>query len=330
MPENLIDHLGFPGRRLVAYGAGVSLLQMRAVTSLPVEYAVDDTPGLAGTTLDGIPIFPSSRLQDEPRDGLLVVIFANLPRSILAIAESLNSMGFVWGRHYIDCSMLHFETMAPRLCQLGIQPSRDLFSRVRLLSLYSSVSSMSYIAGSWLFAELLGNIPASGAIAECGVYNGGNALIALLCAERARERPYHLLDSFEGFREYSSADPASRRGEFRDVQFASLCDIFRNFPNTRIHKGYFAETLPSLTEDCYAMVYMDCDLYEPTLQLMNYFYPRMAKGGCLLWHDYWIPEQDPPHVKPFRGVNRAVREFLGPEADRLIVFPETTHALLIR
>ena len=330
MEQCLLDSLGFKGKRLIAYGAGVALLQMRVAAPLRFEYAVDDTPGLAGTTVDGIPVFPSARLSGEPRDDLLIVIFANVPRTILAIAESLNAMGFIWGEHYIDCSLLHFETMSPRLRAAGFNPSRDLFCRVRLLSLYSAVQSMSYIAGTWLFAELLRNIQSNGAIAECGVYNGGNALIALLCAEAATKRPYHLLDSFAGFREFSPADPSSRRGEFRDVNPASVRDVFSNFKNVRIHKGYFAETLPELREDQYAMVYMDCDLYEPTLQLCEYFYPRMAHGGCLLWHDYWVPEHDPPHVKPFRGVNRAVREFLGSEIDRLFVFPETTHALLLR
>jgi len=330
MPQSLLDGLGFQNKRLVAYGAGVALLQMRSATTLALEYAVDDTAGLAGTCIAGIPIFPSARLKNEQRDDLLIIIFANAPRSIMAIAESLNAMGFIWGQNYIDCSLLHFQIMAPRLSALGIQPSRDLFSRVRLLSLYSAVPNMSYIAGTWLFVELLRSLHVDGAVAECGVYNGGNALISLLCSENATGRPYHLLDSFEGFRELSPADPASRRGDFRDVNFASVRDTFHNFKNVQIHKGYFAATLQALSEDRYAMVYMDCDLYEPTLELCEYFYRRMAPGGYLLWHDYWVPEQDPPHVKPFRGVNRAVREFLGSEIDGLIVFPETTHALLIR
>jgi Macrocin-O-methyltransferase (TylF) len=165
----------------------------------------------------------------------LVVLFANVPGTILAIAESLNGMGFVWGEHYIDCSLLHFETMAPRLSALGLQPSRDLFSRVRLMSLYSSVRSMSYIAGTWLFVELLNGLRCPGAIAECGVYNGGNAFIALLSAEVASQRRYRLLDSFEGFREFSQLDPAPRRDEFRDVNMASILDVFRNFKNVQIH-----------------------------------------------------------------------------------------------
>jgi len=326
----ILERLGFGGKRLVAYGAGVSLLQMRAILPLEFEYAVDDTPGLAGTQVDGVPILPPSHLENEFRDDLLIIVLANLPASILAITDSLNARGFVWGENYIDCSVLHFETMAPRLSAMGITPNHALFSRVRLLSFYSAVRSMSYAAGSWLFAELIGNLPQTGAVAECGVYNGGNALTALLSSAAATQRRYRLLDSFQGFPELSAADPSARAKEFRDVNFARVRDLFRNFPNVEIHQGYFAATLPSLPEDRYSLVYMDCDLYEPTLELCEYFYPRVVPGGFLLWHDFWVPDEDRPHVRPFRGVNQAVCEFLGRGVDRLVVFPETTHALLRR
>ena len=304
--------------------------QMQAVEPLPLAYIVDDTPGLAGSAVDGIPICPSARLKDERRDDLLVIIFANTIQAILGIADSLNSMGFTWGVNYIDCPLLHFETMSARLRGLGIEPSRERFSRF--------VFSRSIPP-----SKACRMSPAPGCLSSCSRRCGRMAPLpsaasttaatrftALLCSDAALKRPYHLLDSFEGFREFSQLDPASRRREFRDVNFASLCDTFGNFKNVQIHKGYFAETLPVLAEDRYAMVYADCDLYEPTLQLCEYFYPRIAEGGYLLFHDYWVPEHDPPHLRPFRGVHRAVREFLGSNLSRLIVFPETTHALLIR
>ena len=75
---------------------------------------------------------------------------------------------------------------------------------------------------------------------------------------------------------------------------------------------------------------IDCDLYEPTLELCEFFYPRLATGGCLLFHDYWVPENEPPHIEAFRGVNRAVGEFFGADIQRLVVFPETSHAVLVK
>lgn len=329
-PSSLLQKPSFCDKRLIAYGAGMALLQMQKAM-LPLEYIVDDTPGLAGKDVMGLPVFPSARLMSERNNDLIVIIFANTPRAILGIAQSLNSMGFVWGKDYIDCSVLQYEAMKPRMQRaLGIESSEELFRRIRLLSLYTSIQSLSTISGTWLFAELLENVRCHGGIAECGVYNGGNAFVSLLCSASAVERPYHLLDSFEGFPTLSQTDPSSRQFDFKDVNVSYIRDVFRNFGNVHIHKGYFTDTLPSLSGERFAVVYIDCDLYEPTLELCEFFYPRLSEGGCLLFHDYWVPEEDPPHLQPFRGVNRAVGEFLGADIQRLVVFPETTHAVLVK
>jgi O-methyltransferase len=331
--DSLLRGLGISERRLIAYGAGMAFLQMQTVMPLALDYIVDNAPGLAGKEIMGFPVFHSSRLMTERNNDPMIIIFANTAPAILSIAQSLNSMGFVSGKDYIDCSVLQRQTMKARMQDaLGIRTSEELFRRIRLLSLYNSIQCHSTIAGTWLFAELLESMRCLGGIAECGVYSGGNAFISLLCSAKAAERPYHLLDSFEGFPELSQYDPSSRKFEFKDISFPYIRDIFRNFENVRIHKGYFTETLPSLSAERFALVYVDCDLYEPTLELCEFFYPRLADGGCLLFHDYWVPENDPPHLREpyFRGVNRAVGEFLGPEVQRLVVFPETTHAVFVK
>jgi hypothetical protein len=322
----------FDGKRVVAYGAGTALGQIKAVMDLPVEYIVDDTPGLAGKDVMGVPVYSPSRLLADNRDDRLVVICANTPRAILAISRALDAMGLAWGKDYIDCSELNFETMRIRMHDaLGIRACKQLFRRIKLLSLYNSIQSYSTIAGTWLFVELLEQLRCSGSIAECGVYNGGNAFISLLCSGQAAERKYHLLDSFEGFPELSQHDPSSRQGEFQDVSFARIREVFRNFENVEIHKGFFTNTLPGLTGEQFAAVYVDCDIYEPTLELCEFFYPRLPEGGFILFHDYWVSEDiSPLHPAPFRGVNRAVNEFLGSDHQKLVVFPETTHAVLVK
>ena len=332
LPSSLVQKLGFNEKRLVAYGAGMALLQMQTAMPLTLEYIVDDTPGLEGKEVMGLPVFPSSRLRTELGNDLVIIIYANTPRAILGIAQSLNSIGFIWGKDYIDCSILHYETMKARMQEsLGIQSNEELFRRIRLLSLYTSIQSISTIAGTWLFVELLKKTSGCvGSIAECGVYNGGNAFISLLCSAIAAEKPYHLLDSFEGFPVFSEMDPSSRQFEFKDVSLAFVRDVFRNFGNVLIHKGYFTDTLPALSGETFSLVYIDCDLYKPTLELCEFFYPRLSAGGCLLIHDYWVPEEAPAHFQPFRGVNQAVGEFLGVDIQRLVVFPETTHAVLVK
>jgi Macrocin-O-methyltransferase (TylF)/CoA binding domain len=320
------------GRQLVAYGAGLCLLQMQAV-GYKFVYAVDDTPGLAGKTIGGLPVFAVDRVKEFDEETTIIVICANKPHSILTMASRLNSLGLTWGKHYIDCAVLQFESMLPRIQkQLSIKGSNDTFSFVRLLSFYSSIVNLSYAAGTWLLVELLEHCGKScrGAIAECGVYSGGNAFITLMASQTARNNSYYLLDSFEGFKGQSQIDPASRMGDFKDVNIQRIQDVFRNFSDVIICQGEFHQTIPTIRDEEFLMVYIDCDLYEPTAFLCDQLYERVAKGGFLVFHDYWLPEMDPPHVETFKGVNRAVHDFLGSEISRLVVFPETTHAVLVK
>ena len=47
-------------------------------------------------------------------------------------------------------------------------------------------------------------------------------------------------------------------------------------------------------------MHLDADLYKPTLAGLEYFYPRLAKGGVILIHDF---------NHNWDGVRKAVDEF---------------------
>lgn len=64
-------------------------------------------------------------------------------------------------------------------------------------------------------------------------------------------------------------------------------------------------------EPCFALVSLDPDLYEPTLEGLRYFYPRLAPGGRILIHDYTSCQ--------FEGVKMAVDEYC--RAYELFVVP---------
>jgi O-methyltransferase len=218
---------------------------------------------------------------------------------------------------------------------LGIAADPLRFESVRALTLFTSLDNKSSIAGTWLLQELLHRqlSTVAGDIAEAGIYTGGNACLTLtLAARHLGNRNYHLLDSFAGFPEFSSHDPQSRSGEFRDVSLGSIRDLFSHFECARLHVGFFAQTLPSLVDHTFALAYIDCDCYEPTLECCEFFYPRMSAGGMILFHDYWRPRPGlPPGSKePFTGVAKAADEFAAAEGESIVVFPETTHALLFK
>ena len=316
-------------RKLVGFGAGLGMLQTQETTPLDLAYLVDSTPGLAGRSVAGFPILDLEGLTGGPKE-TAVIIYANTPRAVTSMAAKLSSLGYIFGEDYLDSSLLHVESIGKRLHRLGIQTSRRRFDRCRALCLNTAVPSMTQIAGTWLMAELLEHcrrIP--GGIAECGVYKGGNALLVLSTSDAACERSYHLLDSFAGFHRLSDADPQRRATDFRDASFAQVRDLFANFKNVTIHPGFFEKTLPALKESSYCSVYIDCDLYEPTKLLLEYFWKRISPGGLLMLHDCWQPPSGLPAqvVAPFTGIIRAVREFF-PSGTELVSFPETTHVLI--
>lgn len=55
--------------------------------------------------------------------------------------------------------------------------------------------------------------------------------------------------------------------------------------NCVIRKGYFPETADGLEME-FCFVNLDMDLYEPILERLRFFYPRMVNGVAILVHDY--------------------------------------------
>jgi hypothetical protein len=323
-------------KKILCYGAGFAFLSIVESFDLTVSYIIDDTSHLQYQHLNGLPIYPSKRLLSENKDDILIIICANTPTTILGISSSLNRMGFEYGRHYLDCSFLHYASISAKLAEhFDITPNYERFLQCRLLSLYSTPLNLSTIAGTWLFVEVIDSLypDVLGDVAECGVYQGANVFISLLLSSTLGNRLYHLFDSFEGFPGFSENDPSSRQKEFANVDFGEIRDLFHNFANVKIHKGFFQQTLSQVKDLEFSFVYIDCDLYEPALYCMDFFYKRLSKGGCLLIHDYWLPTIELPLGSRdfFRGINQAVNEFFSKDdLKRLIVFPETTHALIVK
>jgi O-methyltransferase len=137
---------------------------------------------------------------------------------------------------------------------------------------------------------------------ECGVYKG-NSLIA--CAEIARDVgvPFHFfgLDTFEGLPPLSEADrnmapanaPYLERPMFDDT---SMDEVQRKIQEKGLErhvtllKGSFRSTLPVLSDKKFLFVSIDCDLYDPHLECLRFFYPRMERGGVIFFDDYYSVE----------------------------------------
>lgn len=150
--------------------------------------------------------------------------------------------------------------------------------------------------------------------AECGVFRG-TGLAA--CAElaKATQLPIRIygLDTFSGLPELGSQDRALAPADalylasqlFADTSVQSVqrfLDERGVSEYTVLVPGLFEETMKSLPDDEYFFVNIDCDLYEPHIQCLEFFYPRVPRGGIIFFDDY--------HSVEFPVARKAIDDFM--------------------
>jgi O-methyltransferase len=136
------------------------------------------------------------------------------------------------------------------------------------------------------FARLAMN--REGAFAECGVFKGASAYI--LAKELQRRKPdrlLHLYDSFQGLSSPGSLDgthwtKGDLSGRLDEVQ-SNLKDVAVQIV---YHQGWIPDCFDENSEQMFSFVHIDVDLHQPTLDALQYFYPRMSPRGIILSDDY--------------------------------------------
>ncbi len=143
-------------------------------------------------------------------------------------------------------------------------------------------------------------IDVSGDIIECGVFKG---------ASFSRFSMYRKLHGLEdkrliGFDTF---------GDFPETDFAEDIDLRNNFileggsgisvdqlwealeekkcrKNVELIEGDICETVPEFIERNpdlkISFLNLDVDIYEPSVTILEHFYPRISKGGILMLDDY--------------------------------------------
>ena len=113
-------------------------------------------------------------------------------------------------------------------------------------------------------------------------------------------KPVHLFDTFEGLPEPEAVD-----GELRPGTFSCGLDEVKHYlgsqPETHFHVGIFPRNATPVQDRRFSFVHLDMDLYEGTLEALNWFYPRMQLGGVIITHDYIV----------LAGPTKAFDEFFG-------------------
>lgn len=179
-----------------------------------------------------------------------------------------------------------------------------------------------FCAHTQLFMKTL-EVP--GDVAELGVFRGlglmtwANLLEAYCVGDRTKT--VYGFDNWTGFTELTPEDGAEvdsvekRAGGFSPAPYKDELEaaikIFDQDrfipwkPRVKLVEGDIEATVPAFCEENpgvrFSLVHFDCDLYRPTKAALEALWPRVSRGGVVLFDEY--------SIKDWPGETRAVDEF---------------------
>ncbi|CUH89609.1 Macrocin O-methyltransferase [Phaeobacter sp. CECT 5382] len=157
---------------------------------------------------------------------------------------------------------------------------------------------------------------------ETGVWRGGASIMmrAVCKAYGDTSRQVYVADSFEGL---PPADPTNFPADTGDVHdtyeelAVSQEQVSANFASygllddqVKFLKGWFKDTLPGL-DRTFAVVRLDGDMYESTIQAIEALYPRLSPGGFLIVDDYGAVPGCKQAIEDYRAANNITAQIFG-------------------
>lgn len=166
-----------------------------------------------------------------------------------------------------------------------------------------------------------------GDIVECGVWNGGSAVMMASAMQDASmpvpQRSIWLFDSFQGLPPPSERDgDAEQESYFEGWCKGDQANVERAFntfdlplSNVKIVPGWFNDTLHTAAVSQIAVLHIDADWYDSVKIVLDTFYDRVAPGGFVMLDDYGY----------WKGCDRAVADFFTERGITNITIKQTDH-----
>lgn len=164
------------------------------------------------------------------------------------------------------------EILSKTLSEIG---KRTLLSKEKLVILYQ-------------FSKMA--LSVEGEFWECGVFRGGSARLFqnVLKQNEKNPRALRLFDSFEGLPAVDGKKDLHRQGDLADVNIneikSFLCD-----PAPFFHIGWIPSSFLGLEKKKIAFAHVDVDLFQSVYDCCQFIYPRLSKGGIMIFDDYGFP-----------------------------------------
>ncbi len=152
----------------------------------------------------------------------------------------------------------------------------------------------------------------AGDLIETGVWRGGTTILmrAILKAYGVTDRKVYVADSFAGL-----PPPGKDYPQDADIPYhtftelaISLEEVKGNFERyglldnqVRFLKGWFKDTLPTAPLTQLAVMRLDGDMYESTMDSLKALYPKLSVGGFAIIDDYGQLEPCRQAVEDYRA-----------------------------
>lgn len=154
------------------------------------------------------------------------------------------------------------------------------------------------MAGPWRtyiccwFANHVKSLP--GDFVECGVNTGAYARAVMEYTDfRALHKTFYLLDTFNGLVRNQVTDAEMKAGirhyfgNYSDV-YENTLRTFEGFPACII-RGEIPGTLPQCKTEAISYLSIDMNCVFPEIAALDYFFPKVVKGGVIILDDYGFP-----------------------------------------
>lgn len=175
---------------------------------------------------------------------------------------------------------------------------------------------------------------------EMGIALGGSAILLANLMERGRS--FHGYDVFGMIPPPTAADPPAVHERYRtiaeghsdgiggDTYYGYLDDLHGRVvancarygqpvdgKRVQLHRGLFEDTLHPRSP--VALAHVDCDWYEPVQLCIERIWPKLSRGGLMVFDDY----------NDYGGCTKAVDEFAAAQSDA-ILRQQSPSAILIK
>jgi O-methyltransferase len=173
-----------------------------------------------------------------------------------------------------------------------------------------------------LFKTLQQSLSKEGDVMECGVYKGGTALLIANCMFAAKSlKKLYLFDTFEGMPETDSKKDWHKKGDFSDTSLETVREYIGFQEIVKIRKGLLPLTFQGLEDSKFCFAHIDLDIYRSIWDTLDFVWPRLVAGGCVIFDDYGFPSCP--------GAREAVDEFFAKQDSVPLCIP-TGQALVFK